>query len=38
MDLSETMTALEKLGDAQTRKTWLRHGAKGDVFGVRSAT
>jgi hypothetical protein len=35
MELNEAMAALEKLGNAQTRKTWLAHGAVGDVFGVR---
>jgi 3-methyladenine DNA glycosylase AlkD len=34
MDLRQTMAALEKLGTAQTRKTWLRHGATGAFFGV----
>lgn len=29
------MAALEKLGNEQTRKTWLTHGATGDLFGVR---
>jgi len=28
------MTALEKLGTEQTRKTWARHGAEGPMFGV----
>jgi 3-methyladenine DNA glycosylase AlkD len=35
MNLQQTMTALEKLGNEQTRKTWLRHGATGELFGVR---
>ena len=35
MDVSETMLALEKLGTEQTKKTWLRHGATGDLFGVK---
>jgi 3-methyladenine DNA glycosylase AlkD len=35
MDLRTTMTALEKLGTAQTRKTWAAHGAKGELFGVK---
>ena len=35
MELNETMTALEKLGNEQTRKTWLAHGATGELFGVR---
>ena len=29
------MAALEKLGNAQTKKTWLAHGATGALFGVR---
>lgn len=35
MDLNETMACLEKLGNPQTHKTWLAHGATGDFFGVR---
>jgi 3-methyladenine DNA glycosylase AlkD len=35
MDLKKTMAALEKLADAQTLKTWRRHGATGDAFGVK---
>jgi len=35
MDLQQTMTALEKLGNAQTKKTWLAHGATGALFGVK---
>lgn len=35
MDVKETMAALEKLGSAQTRKTWTAHGATGDFFGVK---
>lgn len=35
MELADTMTALEKLGTEQTRKTWRSHGAKGELFGVR---
>ncbi len=34
MSLTEVMTALEKAGSAQTRKTWARHGATGPMFGV----
>lgn len=34
MSLAEVMTILEKLGTEQTRKTWMRHGAKGPMFGV----
>lgn len=29
------MSALEQLGTEQTRKTWLRHGAVGKLFGVK---
>ena len=32
------MAALEKAGSAQTRKTYLRHGAKEPMFGVSFAT
>lgn len=35
MDLQQTMAALAKLGTAQTLKTWRRHGATGDMFGVK---
>lgn len=35
MDLKQTMAALERLGSEQTRKTWARHGATGDFFGVK---
>ena len=35
MELNETMAALEKLGNAQTRKMWLTHGGTGELFGVR---
>ena len=38
MTLAETMSALEKAGTAQTRKTYLRHGAKEPMFGVSFAT
>lgn len=37
MSLAETMRALEKAGSAQTRKTYLRHGAKEPMFGVSFA-
>jgi 3-methyladenine DNA glycosylase AlkD len=37
MTLAEAMRALEKAGSAQTRKTWLRHGAKEPMFGVSFA-
>jgi 3-methyladenine DNA glycosylase AlkD len=32
------MSALEKAGSAQTRKTYLRHGAQEPLFGVKFAT
>lgn len=35
MQLPEIMTALEKLGTPQTKKTWLAHGATGELFGVK---
>lgn len=35
MDLQKTMAALAALGTAQTLKTWRRHGATGDMFGVK---
>ena len=38
MTLSETMSALEKAGSEQTRKTYTRHGAVGPMFGVSFAT
>src|SRR6185503_19234980 len=38
MGLAETMRALEKAGSAQTRKTYLRHGAQEPLFGVSFAT
>jgi len=38
MTLAETMSALEKAGSAQTRKTYARHGATGPMFGVSFAT
>lgn len=38
MSLDETMTALEKAGSAQTRKTYARHGATEPMFGVSFAT
>lgn len=34
LSLDDVMTALEKAGTEQTRKTWTRHGAKGPMFGV----
>ena len=33
--LYQVMTALEKKGSAQTRKTYERHGAPGACFGVK---
>lgn len=38
MTLAETMAALEQAGSAQTRKTYLRHGAPEPMFGVSFAT
>lgn len=38
MTLRETMSELEKAGSAQTRKTYLRHGATEPMFGVSFAT
>ena len=38
MTLAETMSALEKAGSAQTRKTYARHGAVEPMFGVSFAT
>src|SRR5262245_52553297 len=38
MSLAEAMSALEKAGSAQTRKTYARHGVEGDMFGVSFAT
>jgi 3-methyladenine DNA glycosylase AlkD len=35
MNLAETMAALEKLGNAQTKKTWKNHGATEPFFGVK---
>jgi 3-methyladenine DNA glycosylase AlkD len=35
MQLKEVMTRLERLGNAQQRKTYARHGAEGPVFGVK---
>jgi 3-methyladenine DNA glycosylase AlkD len=37
MSLAEVMTALEKAGSAQTRKTYARHGAQEPMFGVSFA-
>jgi 3-methyladenine DNA glycosylase AlkD len=38
LTLAATMSALEKAGSAQTRKTYTRHGAAEPMFGVRFAT
>ena len=38
MTLAQTMSALEKAGSAQTRKTYTRHGAAEPMFGVSFAT
>jgi 3-methyladenine DNA glycosylase AlkD len=38
LKLSEAMKELEKSGSAQTRKTYLRHGAKEPLFGASFAT
>lgn len=35
MNLDEVMDALAALGNAQTKKTWLAHGATGELFGVK---
>lgn len=35
MTFEEVMTSLKSLGNEQTRKTWLNHGAKGEVWGVK---
>jgi 3-methyladenine DNA glycosylase AlkD len=35
MELDDVMKALARLGNAQTRKTWLTHGANGELFGVK---
>jgi len=37
MTLAEAMRALEQAGSAQTRKTYLRHGAQEPMFGVSFA-
>ncbi|MFO0983742.1 MAG: DNA alkylation repair protein [Planctomycetota bacterium] len=37
MTLAEVMAALEKAGSDQTRKTYVRHGATGPIFGVSFA-
>jgi 3-methyladenine DNA glycosylase AlkD len=38
MSLTEAMSALEKAGSAQTKKTYARHGAAEPMFGVAFAT
>lgn len=38
MSLAEVMKTLEKAGSEQTRKTYMRHGAKEPMFGVSFAT
>lgn len=38
MTLAQAMSALEKAGSAQTRKTYARHGAAEPMFGVSFAT
>ncbi|MGG4553274.1 DNA alkylation repair protein [Paenibacillus humicus] len=35
MTLAEVMTKLEELGTEQTKKTFMRHGAKEPLFGVK---
>lgn len=35
MDVSKTLSELKKLGTAQTRKTYARHGAPDAMFGVK---
>jgi len=35
MTLDEVMAELKKLGNEQTRKTWLAHGVQGEMFGVK---
>jgi len=37
MKLAEVMKELEKKGDAQTKKTHMRHGAREPLFGVKVA-
>jgi len=38
LSFAEAMKALEKAGSAQTKKTYLRHGAEEPLFGVSFAT
>jgi 3-methyladenine DNA glycosylase AlkD len=35
MTKDQVMTALKKMGTEATRKTWARHGATGEYFGVK---
>jgi hypothetical protein len=35
MTLTEAMTALESMGSEQARTTYLRHGAREPLWGVR---
>ena len=35
MDLKEAMATLKKLGNEQQLKTWRRHGATGECYGVK---
>lgn len=35
MTFDEVMTSLKSLGSEQTKKTWLNHGATGEVWGVK---
>ena len=36
--VDQVMMVLQKKGDAQTRKTFARHGAPAGTFGLRSVT
>jgi 3-methyladenine DNA glycosylase AlkD len=35
MNVDAVMKELESLGSAQTKKTWINHGCKGPLFGVK---
>lgn len=35
MTLEEVMSEIKSLGTAQTQKTWMNHGSKGETFGVK---
>jgi 3-methyladenine DNA glycosylase AlkD len=37
MTVNEIMTQLEQMGDAQTKKTLIKHGAQEPIFGVKVA-